>query len=54
MRPEQKLGFLAAVIERVGRRVGEPARQFFVRRPYPTAVNIHFVKRSTHPDAQPA
>jgi hypothetical protein len=45
---EQELGFLAAIFERLGRRLLEPARQLLIGGAKVPAGNIHFIKRDCH------
>ena len=45
---EQQLGLLAAIFERLGRRLLEPARQLLIGGTKVPTRNIHFIKRDCH------
>lgn len=45
---KQELGLLAAIFERLGRRLLEPARQLLIGGAKVPAGNIHFIKRDCH------
>ena len=45
---EQQLGFLAAIFERLRRRLLQPAGQFLIGRAKVPAGNVHFIERDCH------
>ncbi len=45
---EQQLGFLTAILQRVRRRLLQPAGEFLIGRAQVAAVAIHFIERDCH------